>query len=142
MSIVEQIKQSATASAASPIAGPAGPPRVLVVDDSVDAAELLALVLQRKGCVVESAHTGSGAIAAFEHSRPDVVLLDLGLPDIDGVTVARQLRELDSDALLVALSGFAEDSERTGADLFALHLLKPIDLGVLDDILARVRRRA
>lgn len=112
-------------------------PRVLVVDDSVDAAELLALILERKGCVVEAAHTGESALAAVQRMRPDIVLLDLGLPDIDGVTVARKLRTRSSHPVLIAVTGFAADSAQAGdSSLFSRFLVKPIDFAALDEILA------
>lgn len=124
----------------SPLFTPSSPLRVLVVDDSVDAADVLAMVLERKGCAVEAVHTGADALAAYERLRPHVVLMDLGLPDIDGATVARKLRARDTQSLLIAVSGFAEGSEQAGdSALFARHLLKPIDIDMLDEVLRSVR---
>ncbi|HEX2679374.1 MAG TPA: response regulator [Polyangiales bacterium] len=113
--------------------------KVLIVDDSADATEMLALLLERKSCETVSAHTGADALAAFDQHQPDLVLLDLGLPDMDGRAVAAKLREKPTRAVIVAVSGFAEDSTRASSNDFAKHLLKPIEIAALDQVLAMVR---
>ncbi|HET6585955.1 MAG TPA: response regulator [Nannocystaceae bacterium] len=116
------------------------PLRVLLVDDNVDAAEMLALLLEARGLETTLAFDGQGALAAFEWSRPDAVLLDLGLPDMDGLDVARQLHARVPSLPLIALTGFGDEATRNRTTKlgFAHHLTKPVDVGavcrVLDDV--------
>jgi len=112
---------------------------VLIVDDNEDATETLAILLEMRDCTTTRAHSGEEALAAFERNQPDLVLLDLGLPDIDGFAVASRMLARSARALLVALTGAADDEtaqavRRTG---FAHHLVKPVDLVALDTILQR-----
>jgi CheY-like chemotaxis protein len=120
------------------------PRRVLVVDDSADAAESLSMILQARGHQVRTAHDGPAALRAAADFRPEVVLLDIGLPRIDGYEVARRLRGEGGlkDALLVALTGYGQDEDRRRAEEagFDEHLTKPANLTVLQDLLtSRVR---
>jgi signal transduction histidine kinase/DNA-binding response OmpR family regulator len=112
-----------------------GPYRVLVVDDNVDAANTIALLLRLKKHDVRTAHDGLAAVAEARRYHPHVVILDLGLPKLDGFEVARQLRRIPEtrDALLVAVSGYAQDSHRQQAIEagFQHHLVKPVDFGAL-----------
>jgi CheY-like chemotaxis protein len=105
--------------------------RVLVVDDDVDAAESLALLLEMSGHEVRVACEGRTAIELATRFRPDAILLDIGLPLIDGFEVARQLRGVADlqEVLLVALSGFDQPADRRRArDVgFDQYLTKPID---------------
>jgi CheY-like chemotaxis protein len=105
--------------------------RVLVVDDYADVAESLALLLQIKGHDVETANCGLKAIENARAFRPQVVLLDIGLPDISGFEVAKQLRELPEtrQAFLIAISGYGgpEYVEQSKSSGFDEHLLKPVD---------------
>ncbi|CAA9891802.1 PAS domain S-box-containing protein (fragment) [Candidatus Methylobacter favarea] len=114
--------------------------RILVVDDYADAAESLALMLQLKGYEVITAGCGLKGIEQAVSFRPQVVLLDIGLPDMDGYEVARQLRQLPEtrDALLIALTGYGqpEDRELSKAAGFDHHLLKPVDPEALFALLA------
>ena len=106
--------------------------RVLVVDDNEDSALSLSLLLQARGHDVRVAHDGPSAIAIAHDSRPDVVLLDLGLPGMDGCEVARRLRGQPATqlALLVAVTGHAHDEARVKvrAAGFDHHLVKPVAL--------------
>jgi signal transduction histidine kinase len=110
----------------------AGPGRkVLVIDDNVDLAESLATLLRLEGHTVQTVHEGQAALATARTSRPEVVLLDLGLPGVDGYEVARQLRkqpELEG-VVLVALTGYGqeEDRRRCREAGFDHHLIKPAD---------------
>jgi CheY-like chemotaxis protein len=110
---------------------PNGPTcRVLVVDDSVDSAETLAELLRLWGHDVCTAHDGAEALAAAREKRPEVVLLDIGLPGMDGYAVAEQLRaEGLSGRLLVAITGFSESEDRARMKEagFDRHLVKPVD---------------
>jgi signal transduction histidine kinase/ActR/RegA family two-component response regulator len=112
-----------------------GPLRVLVVDDNVDAAEALAEGLALDGHQVALAHDGAQALAEAERQRPDAIFLDIGLPVLDGLEVARRLRarqELQG-CLLVALTGYGQASDRaaTREAGFDAHLVKPAGLDAL-----------
>ncbi len=114
-------------------------PRVLVVDDNEDAAIMLAEALRTLGFEVRTAHDGPGAVALAGEFRPDVALLDIGLPMMDGYEVARRLREADSTAgvTLVALTGYGQESDRQRSEAagFSAHLVKPVDLDELAKLL-------
>ncbi len=116
--------------------------RILIVDDFADVAESLAVLLRSLGHKVDTAGCGMDAIEHAPIFRPDVVLLDIGLPDLDGFEVARRLRGLPEtqQVVLVALTGYGqpEDHERSQAAGFDRHLLKPVDPEVLSDLLASV----
>ncbi|MGJ0492073.1 ATP-binding protein [Methylobacter sp.] len=114
--------------------------RILVVDDYADAAESLTMLLQAEGHEVETADCGIRAIEQARAFRPQVVLLDIGLPDLDGYEVARRLRTLPEtrDAVLIALTGYgqAEDRNRSQSAGFDHHLLKPVNFEKLSGLLA------
>jgi signal transduction histidine kinase len=113
--------------------------RVLVVDDNVDAATTMGLLLEMHGHTVCIAHDAQGALEAARASPPDVALLDIGLPDLDGYELARQLRQHDAThrMRLIAVTGWGQEHDRTRArDAgFDAHLTKPAEpdavLGVL-----------
>jgi CheY-like chemotaxis protein len=114
--------------------------RVLVVDDNRDAAESLALLLEVAGHQVRACHDGPAALERVEEFQPDVVLLDIGLPGMDGYEVARRLRALPGGrgVLLVALTGYGQDDDQRRAREagFDHHLIKPADLEALAGLLA------
>jgi len=113
--------------------------KVLVVDDSVDTAIGLATLLKLSGHLVETAHGGIEAIERASEFQPQVVLLDIGLPGMDGFQVASALRRKDfgRDAYLVAISGYGDDDARRRSleAGFNQHLVKPIDFDTLKTIL-------
>ena len=117
--------------------------RVLVVDDNVDAAESLALLLRMAGHEVRVAHDGLAALAAAEADPPDLVFLDIGMPVMDGYEVARRLRRRPGleDLLLVAMTGWSqeEDRRRSREAGFGHHLVKPVEPDVLYQLLAEPR---
>ncbi len=121
--------------------GPVPPRRILVVDDNQDSAESLAMLLRLFGNDVRTAHDGHLALAVAEAYRPDVVLLDIGLPGINGYDMARAIRKMPAldQAVLVALTGYGaeEDRRRSREAGFDAHLVKPVDLGTLQELLAR-----
>ncbi len=128
---------------------PAIPPprtgtRILVVDDNVDTAAGLSRLLARRGYVVELAHDGPTALEKARIFAPAVVLLDIGLPGMDGYQVAGCLRAdpATAGAVILALSGYgqAEDRTRSRAAGFDHHLVKPIDFGVLETLLGEFLR--
>jgi PAS domain S-box-containing protein len=104
--------------------------RVLVVEDNRDVAEMLGAVLELEGHAVHIVYDGLAAVEAALQHRPDVVLLDIGLPGIDGYEVARRLRQqLTPPPRLIALTGYGRESDRQKAEDagFDAHLLKPAD---------------
>ena len=113
--------------------------RVLVVDDNQDAADTLGMLLRALGAEVEVAHDGRSALERMPEFRPGAVLLDLGMPGMNGLEVARRMRENPEfkHVLLVALTGWGqrEDRRRTFDAGFDHHLVKPADLVALQDIL-------
>ena len=114
--------------------------RVLVIDDDRDVADSLAMLLQSFGAVVEVAYGGAAGLDAFDSFQPDLVLLDLGMPGMDGFETARHIRErpVVKHFNLVALTGWgqARDRLRTREAGFDHHLLKPLDLAQLQHLLS------
>ena len=116
--------------------------RVLVVDDNRDAADSLAMLLQASGCEVSVAFNGVEALELLETARPEIVLLDIGMPDMDGYDVARRMRAAPSgqEIFLVALTGWGqvEDKRRAVAAGFNEHVTKPLDPTLLGPLLSMV----
>jgi len=121
------------------------PLRVLVVDDNVDAAQSLAQLLEAYGHDVRTAHTGPTAVTAARDYNADVVLLDIGLPELDGYEVAKRIQQLPTHkkTMLVAMTGYGNeaDRERSQAAGFNHHLVKPADFGKVLEILAQVKAK-
>jgi PAS domain S-box-containing protein len=105
--------------------------RILVVDDNVDAAQALGALLRQQGHEVHMVHDGPSALAAAEGFRPEVILLDLGMPGMDGLEVARRLRERKREPrpMIVAVTGWGKpvDEQRTKEAGFDMHLVKPVE---------------
>jgi CheY-like chemotaxis protein len=114
-------------------------PRVLIVDDNADAALMLQTVLEQLGYSVQVASDGPSALAAVQNGDPAIVLLDIGLPVMDGYEVARRLRATSGTRRLrlIALTGYGQDADRQRSlDAgFDYHLVKPVDLEVLEKLL-------
>jgi len=119
--------------------------RVLVVDDNRDAADSLGVWLTEMGAHTCVTHGGRAALVALSDQVPDVLLLDLGMPDVDGFEVARQLRadRRYDGTRLIALTGWGQavDRERTAASGFDGHLTKPADIAALHAVLMAMPRR-
>jgi len=132
----------AGAGAQSSARGPR-PERILVVDDNVDAAETLSRLLRLSAHEVRVAHDGLAGLEAAREMNPDVVLLDIGLPKLDGLEVAKSLRARADGPrpLLVAITGFgqSEDRARTAAAGFDHHLTKPVDPKLLQKLMQTAR---
>ena len=143
--------------ASAPVAAGADPPagaarkvgsafarRVLVVDDNRDAAELLSLLLARAGHQVEIAGDASQALSAVAAFRPQVAILDIGLPVMDGYALGRELRTRMGNAtpILIALTGYGQeqDQRRSAEAGFASHLVKPVDARQLVHIVDALAR--
>ncbi|MBE7940876.1 MULTISPECIES: ATP-binding protein [Ramlibacter] len=142
------LPQTAEAAPASDGAGPVlshADLRVLVADDNVDAAETLATLLEMTGCTTRRVHDGNSVLPAAREFVPDLVLLDIGLPDIPGYEVARRLRgdPVVGGVHLVAVTGWGTegDRRRTADAGFDEHLTKPVEFAAVESILLRARRR-
>ena len=118
------------------------PLRILVVDDNVDTATSLAMLLKLTGHDVATAHTGPEAIKAAQIHRPEVIVLDIGLPGMDGYEVMSRLRQHPGckHSVIIAASGYGleEDHHRTKAAGFDYHLVKPLDFDALSLLLAKI----
>jgi two-component system, chemotaxis family, CheB/CheR fusion protein len=118
--------------------------RVLLVDDNPDSSEPLSLLLQTKGFETRISTDGEHALSTADEFLPDCVLLDLGLPGIDGYEVAKRLRSrpYGGDVVLVALTGWGGKDVRTrAADAgFDYHLVKPVNWEELERIVDSVAR--
>jgi PAS domain S-box-containing protein len=119
--------------------------RILVVDDNYDAASTLAMVLQYQEFDASVVGDGAEAIRAVEKLQPEIVLLDIGLPGMDGYEVARRVRELPrgGDILLIAITGYGQPDDRARAleSGFDHHLVKPVDTSRLIDLCANFEKR-
>ncbi len=115
------------------------PRRILIVDDNTDSAQSLAMLQRRRGHETCTAFTGPEALTAALEFKPEVVLLDIGLPGMDGFEVAHQLRAMPwlQDVFLIAMSGYGSPEDRATAHQagFDEYLVKPIDLAVLSQYL-------
>ncbi|KQZ44696.1 response regulator [Duganella sp. Root1480D1] len=120
--------------------------RVLVVDDNEDGADMLQVMLEMDGYEVAKAHDGQGAIALVQRFHPHVILMDIGLPDMQGHEAARRIGELEGseDILFIAMTGWGHDEARRQAAEAGMqhYLVKPVDLNVLRKYLSGVRGQA
>jgi len=128
--------------ATSPTANPAR--RVMVVDDNEDAARITSLLFESLGHVVRSASSGTEALEIGQAFRPDMALLDIGMPGMSGYELARRCRQTDwgRDAMLVALTGWGQESDRQKSIEagFDQHLVKPAGMAALRKLLQEPRR--
>ena len=118
--------------------GAVGSKRVLIVDDNVDSAVSLSWLLAEQGYAVEIAHDGKDGLKAAHDFRPDILLLDIGLPGINGYELGRRLRaDGFASAYMVAITGYARESdiEKSRVSGFDCHLAKPVDI---DKLIARL----
>jgi signal transduction histidine kinase/ActR/RegA family two-component response regulator len=120
------------------------PMRVLVVDDNQDAADSMGALLRLLGVDAHVVYNGPDALAALHSYRPAVVLLDIGMPGMDGYTVVRQIREqpIAKDLTLIALTGWGQeaDRDRTRSAGFDYHLIKPADVNALETLLVSLEQ--
>jgi PAS domain S-box-containing protein len=122
----------------------AGGCRILVVDDNRDSADSLGMLLALNGNQVHTGYDGLEGVAAAERFRPEIVLLDIGMPKLSGYDACRRIREQPwgKDMVLIALTGWGqeEDKRRTEKAGFDAHLVKPVDPAALTELLASVTR--
>ena len=120
--------------------------RILIVDDNFDGADSLAMLLEEVGHETHQVHDGPAAISEADRLRPDAVLLDIGLPKMNGYEVCRRIREQPwgKDLMMIALTGWGqeEDRQRSQDAGFDTHLVKPVDHDLLMKLLAGVPARA
>jgi CheY-like chemotaxis protein len=118
------------------------PLRIVAVDDNRDAVDSLAKILRMKGHDVRTGYDGIEAVELAADFRPQVVLLDIGLPRLNGYEVAQRMRKLPggSKIVLVAVTGWGqdEDRKRSEASGFDMHLVKPVDPLALDQLIANI----
>jgi PAS domain S-box-containing protein len=135
-------KQNIEASREPPLATPGA--RILVVDDNADAADSLGSLLQLEGHTVMVTYASSDAWTKLGEFKPEIVLLDIGLPEIDGYEIARRIRNSPDyrHVRLIALTGYgqAEDRQRAKASGFDAHLVKPVEFSALQRVLAAQAR--
>jgi CheY-like chemotaxis protein len=116
--------------------------RVLVVDDNVDSAETIGFVLRKMGHQIRTEYDGASAIAAADAFRPDLILLDIGLPGMNGHEVAREIRQTPwgGTTTIIAVSGWGEESDRqeSRAAGFDHHVTKPLDFEGVQRLLTTV----
>jgi signal transduction histidine kinase len=134
----------APAVANTPAPAPGGGLRLLVVDDNVDAAETLAALLEMDGHAVSVAYDGPSALERAVAEQPEVMILDIGLPGMDGIELARRLRAVPElqGAVLMALTGYGQqaDRARSAEAGFDHHLVKPADPQQIGELLAQLQR--
>jgi two-component system CheB/CheR fusion protein len=120
--------------------------RVLIVDDNVDAADSLRLLLGTEGRQIAVSNDGQSALEQAQSMRPDVIFLDIGLPDIDGYEVARRLRQMPGldGTLIVAMTGYGQpdDLKRSLDAGFDRHLVKPVDPDAIEHLLDQTGKPA
>jgi len=118
--------------------------RILVVDDNHDSALSLAMMLSIMGHETRTAHDGESALVTAEEFHPDVVLLDIGLPKLNGYEVAQRIREHSWGAsmFLIAVTGWGQEEDRQRSSEVGLdvHMVKPVEPAALERILADLRR--
>jgi CheY-like chemotaxis protein len=127
----------------SPSPVPAGasaqPRNLLIVDDHRDSADALSALLQDLGHQVTTSYDGRSALKEANTHRPEVVIMDIGLPDMNGHEVAAQIRELLPGSMLIALSGWRpEDTEPSDHAGFDHYLVKPVEIAHLSKLLAKI----
>ena len=129
------------ASTQQPSAPRVSPKRILVVDDNQDAANSLAMVLKMNGHEAYAVYSPEDALRHLDAHHSQVLLLDIGLPRMDGYEVAQQVRRSGLPVRMIALTGYGqvEDVKRTAAAGFDAHLIKPVDLDLLERALAEVK---
>jgi CheY-like chemotaxis protein len=138
--ILKVISQPSTVSTTDEGATAVQKRRILVVDDNHDSAMSLGMMLKLMGNEIQTAHDGHAAVEAAEQFRPDIILLDIGLPKLNGYDACRRLREQSwsQGTVIVALTGWGQDEDRRRSKEagFDHHLVKPVEIGDLQKLLA------
>jgi DNA-binding response OmpR family regulator len=119
--------------------------RVAVIDDNRDAADVLKILIEEQGGMVRVAYDGASGLFAAQESKPDVVVLDIGLPDMDGYEACRRLRAtFGRDISIIALTGWGQDRDKQRAlnSGFDAHLTKPADPQQLAETIRTLKKKA
>ena len=113
--------------------------KVLVVDDEVDVSNFLCDFLKRLGLATEKANSGKEAIDVFNRTKPDWILLDVKMPDMDGIEVLRRMKETDSNVKAIMITGRVDEMTENEAQTLGArdYLIKPIDL---DELRTKVQK--
>lgn len=115
--------------------------RILIVDDNRDGADSLAMMLRIMGNDTQTAYDGQEGVRISDEFRPDVVLLDIGLPKLNGYEACRRIREQPwgKDIVLVAVTGWGQEDDRRRSQEagFNFHMAKPVDIAALEELLVR-----
>jgi signal transduction histidine kinase len=135
------VAERPTPATVAPSPQPDALPRVMIVDDNRDAADSLSMLLQFEGRRTQCAYSGEQALQEVVAFDPQIVLLDIGLPGLDGYEVARRLKTISPGLHVIALSGYGqlEDRQRSAAAGFDAHLLKPVDLDALKGVFGKLQ---
>jgi CheY-like chemotaxis protein len=143
--LVDELVGAAPSLAAAPETGPGAMLKILVVDDNADAADSLSMLLQARGHEVRTAPDGRRAVELAEGFRPDVILMDVAMPELDGLEATRaiRLRPWGASIHIIALTAWGQESERRRTQEAGMdgHLVKPVDPRALGGMLATVRPR-
>jgi len=143
--IAETAVDVAPAALAPPAPAPRKGLRLLLAEDNVDTALTLGMLLRKLGHTVEVVHDGPAALRAVDGNKPDALLLDIGIPGLDGYQVAQRLRQHPENATmkLIAMTGYGqeEDIERSRQSGFDHHLVKPVSLATLQELLGKLARQ-
>jgi CheY-like chemotaxis protein len=135
------VSASPTSLANSTDTPSSGKKRVLIVDDNEDAADTVSMLLEMSGHETKVVYQGERALSSWKAFDPDVVVLDIGLPDLSGYQVVGRLREEGFSGVAIALSGYGqpEDKRRALDSGFDVHLVKPVENDALEQALAVIR---
>jgi CheY-like chemotaxis protein len=143
--LVEANERQVSLQSGTPDESPSGSLRVMIVDDNADAADTLAALLEAHGHAVSVVACGQAAIEQAMNNPPQVFILDIGLPDMDGYRLASELRALPQTerAVFIALTGYGQDHDRERSNVagFDHHLVKPVDTMRLAGLLAEIDAR-
>jgi DNA-binding response OmpR family regulator len=133
------LKVAATVSDSTPLVGPL---RVLVADDERDTADTLFRILYHEGHEVQTAYDGAEALQVAREFEPDVVILDIGMPLLNGYDAARALRARHAGVVLVAVTAYKQSTDKIFAKMagFDQHFGKPCDPNAIVDLLASIKR--
>ncbi len=140
---VIRLPKSVVLEGAVPEVSVAAPPElarsVVVIDDNEDSAELMGMYVSELGCVSQIAHDGESGLELVQRVRPEIVLLDIGMPGIDGYETCRRIRQsLGASVTVIAMTGWGQDRDKQRAKEagFDAHLTKPVDPAALNELLA------
>ena len=125
----------APSEAPASLAAGSSPKRVIIVDDNQDSADAIASLLASSGFIVHTSHDGALGLEESKDFKPEVAILDIGLPGMNGFELARRMRAGNPDILLIALSGWRQDPVSSEAQVFDHYFTKPIEISAIESLL-------